>query len=235
MKRWHVVVVVPARNEETSVVRCVRSINRATWLVRPFASVDVIVVADSCTDQTACRALAVGSRVCVLELDLGCVGAARHFGVAAGLRRSSIDPRRVWVANTDADSSVPVLWLLRQLVLGWRGFVAVAGLVHLERSTNRDLQTAFLSSYTRRVDGTHDHVHGANLGVRADAYCAAGGWSRTVATGEDHDLWNRLQAVGPTMPSSSVYVVTSARTTGRAPAGFAAHMAAHEAALVGGR
>lgn len=234
MKRWHVVVVVPARNEETSIVRCIRSINRAAWLVFPFASTDVVVVADSCTDQTACRARGVGPRICVLELDLGCVGAARHFGVAAGLRRSQRDQRRVWVANTDADSAVPALWLLRQLVLGWRGFVAVAGLVQLDPNTNRDLQTAFRSSYVRRVDGTHDHVHGANLGVRADAYSAVGGWSRIVATGEDHDLWNRLREVGPTMPSSSVYVVTSARTIGRAPAGFAAHMAAHEAALVGG-
>ena len=39
-------------------------------------------------------------------------------------------------------------------------------------------------------DGTHRHVHGANLGVRADLLDAVGGWRR-LHTGEDHDLWQR--------------------------------------------
>jgi hypothetical protein len=37
-------------------------------------------------------------------------------------------------------------------------------------------------------DGTHPHVHGANLGIRADAYSDAGGWN-DLTVAEDHCLW----------------------------------------------
>ena len=40
-----------------------------------------------------------------------------------------------------------------------------------------------------------------NLGVRADAYLRAGGWADT-ATGEDHDLWERLRSTGAALSSS---------------------------------
>ena len=76
-------------------------------------------------------------------------------------------------------------------------------------------------------DGSHPHVHGANLGVRADAYLKAGGWSH-VETGEDHDLWSRLTEAGlRRLSSSAITVLTSGRRVGRAPNGFAEALAAH--------
>ncbi|CAN5905598.1 glycosyltransferase [soil metagenome] len=67
----------------------------------------------------------------------------------------------------------------------------------------------------------HPHVHGANLGVRADVYLEVGGW-RPLVTGEDHDLWDRVRASGrPVTSTMEVPVVTSGRRRGRAPAGFA--------------
>jgi hypothetical protein len=79
----------------------------------------------------------------------------------------------------------------------------------------------FRKTYLIHPDGSHPHVHGANLGVRADAYLRAGGW-QSLATAEDHDLWNRLLEIGSSRRSiGHMTVLTSGRRIGRAPRGFA--------------
>ena len=79
----------------------------------------------------------------------------------------------------------------------------------------------FNNTYTVEPDGTHKHVHGANMAVRADAFLDAGGWSNR-GLAEDQCLWRRLRCRGWRIasPSNSV-VVTSARMRGRARGGFA--------------
>jgi hypothetical protein len=71
------------------------------------------------------------------------------------------------------------------------------------------------------------HVHGANLGVRADAYLRAGGFA-TLPEHEDVDLVARLRA-DPRVdvrPSDAADVLTSGRTTGRTPGGYAGYLRA---------
>jgi hypothetical protein len=93
------------------------------------------------------------------------------------------------------------------------------------------VEERFRKSYRIEADGTHPHVHGANIGVRADAYLRAGGWMN-LATAEDHDLWHRLQHQGERRLSDArLWVMTSGRRLGRAPMGFAAALAAHNEAL----
>lgn len=71
------------------------------------------------------------------------------------------------------------------------------------------------------ADIAHPHVHGANLGFRADAYLDAGGWS-DLALAEDHCLWSRVRSQGWRVASSIACVVTtSGRLKGRAEGGFA--------------
>ena len=82
----------------------------------------------------------------------------------------------------------------------------------------------FAASYDLPSDGTHRHVHGANMGTRGDVYLLAGGWRR-LHTGEDHDLWARLGQVTKCVSSTAITVRTSARLVGRAPAGFARDIA----------
>ena len=55
------------------------------------------------------------------------------------------------------------------------------------KSICRWWKSRFRMTYQINTDGTHPHVHGANLGMRADAYLAAGGWN-PLPTAEDHDL-----------------------------------------------
>jgi hypothetical protein len=63
-------------------------------------------------------------------------------------------------------------------------------------------------------------VHGASLGFRAEAYLAAGGFSRSPSA-EDHALVASLHAAGSRiLRTTKVDVVTSARRLARAPHGF---------------
>ena len=83
----------------------------------------------------------------------------------------------------------------------------------------------FLLHYTVGSD-SHVHVHGANLGVRADAYMSVGGFP-SIALAEDHALWRALTAGGFRCRSSvALSVSTSGRLVGRARGGFADNLRA---------
>jgi hypothetical protein len=63
-------------------------------------------------------------------------------------------------------------------------------------------------------------VHGANLGIRASAYLAAGGF-RSLRTAEDHALVAAAASAGcPVLQAGDITVQTSARRQARAPGGF---------------
>ena len=85
----------------------------------------------------------------------------------------------------------------------------------------------YLRAYHARVGRKgHDHVHGANMGFRADAYWQLGGF-RALATGEDVELVERFEAGGYRVHRDpTLSVTTSARVQGRAPGGFAEHLRA---------
>jgi hypothetical protein len=76
----------------------------------------------------------------------------------------------------------------------------------------------------------HPHVHGANFGIRGDAYLALGGWP-PLASGEDADLARRAARTGHLRISriGSAPVTTSARREGRAPRGFSSYLRDQEA------
>jgi len=164
----------------------------------------------------------------LLVCDAKSAGTARRLGVEAVLRffkRRALT--QIWLANTDADTTVPLDWLAVQLELADSGATGVAGIVRLAESGAGAAHEAYRETYLTAADGTHAHVHGANLSVRADAYLDAGGWPH-LALAEDHCLWQRLRGRGWRIcsPVSSV-VVTSARLKGRAPGGFADTLRAH--------
>lgn len=223
----HLITVIPARDEGRSIGRCLESITAARTALAPRISSAVVVVVDSCRDDTAQVAAAHldPRRDLLVHSEHGSAGASRGMGVAAALARTSTDPARIWMCSTDADSTVPSDWFDVHLDAARHGHIAIAGIVDLDDAADPMLVDQFNSSYQTHDDGSHPHVHGANLGFRADAYLAAGGWSM-MSTGEDHDLWGRLTALGATMASVRLSVSTASRLIGRAPAGFAANLSA---------
>ncbi len=233
VQSWHVAILIPARNEEALLPRCLRSIEAARACLPAHVTSDVVLAADCCDDTTeniARRMLALTGSV--VRTEAGSVGAARALSASAALERCPVPGDRCWLANTDADCEVPKDWLLIQLAYADRGFRAIAGVIDVDSFAEHDpvVRERFRLTYPIHPDGTHPHVHGANLGVRADAYLEAGGWS-SLATAEDHDLWRRLQAHSyPRLARAPLCVLTSGRRQGRAPHGFADALAAHNAA-----
>lgn len=229
-------VVVPARNEEGAIEGCLASIERATAVLARWGIPTFVVVAgDSCTDRTVELAAEHlrGRRGTVIRLDAHNVGAARQAGMARLLRRfAALSPRRLWLASTDADTVVPRQWLARQVRLAAAGWDAVAGIVAVEgwEGEHPDGRRRFERAYDRRIGRLeHGHVHAANLGLRASAYLAAGGF-RPRRCGEDHDLWSRLDHPRlRRLRDPGLRVTTSARLDGRAAGGFSRDLAALDA------
>lgn len=191
---------------------------------------DVVLVDDDSSDSTC----VIGERLLrnrgiVVRVSDCIVGKARAAAAQTAIARYRGTSDRHWLANTDADCIVPETWLLDHLAVASTNAEAVAGIVSVDSFQEHGCQVSerFRKSYILHSDGTHPHVHAANLGVRADAYLQAGGWS-ALETAEDHDLWNRLRDLGSAQLSlSSLRVVTSGRRVGRAPMGFAQALAAH--------
>lgn len=223
-QQWSVGVVVPARNEESMIERCVRSVKASCKTSRRCGKFWIVIVADGCSDRTVEFARAeLGSRGEVIECAVGSPGTARRLGASAVMAHFGGErPSRVWLANTDADTYVPAAWIETHLELADANATAVAGIVALDTEGLRaDVQELYDTTYKLAADGTHNHVHGANLGVRGDAYLDVGGWS-DVSVSEDHCLWRRLMGRGWRLKSPATSVVhTSGRLRGRAIGGFA--------------
>ena len=227
---WHIAVLIPARDEEDLLPRCLKSIAAARALLPIGITSDVVVISDSSEDRTleVARAI-VREQGIVLHTEAGAVGIARAMAALVALRRIPGSVDQSWLANTDADCEVPETWLLDHLRLARSGYAAVAGIVDVQDFSEHAsfVEDRFRNSYRIEQDGTHPHVHGANMGIRADAYLMAGGWA-ALSTAEDHDLWRRLLAgKGPHLSDARLKVMTSGRRVGRAPLGFAAALAAH--------
>ena len=232
---WHVGVLIPARNEEELLPRCLRSVLAACSQLPFSVTCDVVVAVDSSTDRT--REIAehlIQERGTVVCTHAGVVGQARALAAEIALKRFRGARNRCWLANTDADCTVPLDWLNQQLILAAGDVEAAAGSIDVDTFAEHDVgvEGRFRATYLIRSDGSHHHVHGANLGFRADAYLRAGGWGN-LQTGEDHDLWNRLSSVGARKIFTGLTrVLTSGRRVGRAPHGFAEALAAHNRSAV---
>ncbi len=233
-------VVVPAHDEQDRILACLEALATAVTTLRhqhPEASVHVTVVMDGCTDDTAglVASFAAGSSwLETLVTDHVGVGRARSLGAAHALARplpparplpsdGDDDLDRRWLAHTDADSRVAAGWLVQQFDALVAGAHVLVGAVVPDPD---DLDAVVLARWqaTHPPGATLGHVHGANLGIRADAYRALGGFD-PVTEHEDVRLVARARALGLRVDATtSLPVVTSGRFDGRTPGGYAEHL-----------
>ncbi|WP_411698527.1 glycosyltransferase [Conyzicola sp.] len=220
-----VAVVIPARDESELIGRCLESVLVAKGAAesgRHATRVSVVVVADRCTDDTASVARGFDG-VTVIEIDAANVGLARATGVMLALETSGLLPSQVWIASTDADSSVPAAWLTEQTRLARAGADVVLGTVRPDLDDLSEAQAlAWAAAHGRGA--SIGEVHGANLGVRADVYLAAGGFAQ-LAEHEDVDFVERCAALDAAIVATDgCEVITSGREVGRTPGGFARYL-----------
>jgi glycosyltransferase involved in cell wall biosynthesis len=223
-----IAVIVPAANEEQLIGNCLSGIRAARahlYRASPGIQVRIVVVLDSCRDATA-LVTSAGGDVQPVTISAGNVGMARRSGARAALATPG-PVGELWLASTDADSVVPVHWLTSMMAEARLGAHVVLGTVTPGPGLRPAARAQWVSRHHLR-DG-HPHVHGANFGIRGDAYLALGGW-QPLATGEDADLARRAAHTGHMRISriASAPVMTSAREHGRAPRGFSSYLRAHD-------
>lgn len=210
-------VVIPAHNEARRLGRCLKAACAAAQHAATAGHhVDILVVLDRCTDGTAAVARRHG--VHTLEIEAGNVGVARRAGAQWMIARGA-----TWLACTDADSQVPAHWLTSQLECGTEVVCGTVHVSHWQPWQTAALRKFYLSRYEAR-DG-HRHIHGANLGVSAQAYQLIGGFQPLPAH-EDVRLVMDLEALGvPISWSAGHSVATSSRRQCRAREGFGDYLA----------
>lgn len=226
-----VAVVIPVHNEEGLLARALAGVQAAAVSLRhlhPGTGVSTVVVLDSCTDNSAAIAMHAASQdpsVEVFAVAFRNVGRTRQAGNSRVLGRwmNAATRRRLWLANTDADSLVPEHWLTGQVSLAAAGADAVLGSVEPDPA-GMDPELLRLWRAKHPFIEDHPHIYGANFGIRASAYQLAGGFAGQ-AVHEDRDLVARLSRLGCRVRATdSIRVMTSGRTQARAPHGFSAYL-----------
>jgi glycosyltransferase involved in cell wall biosynthesis len=224
-----VAVIVPAADEQDRIAACLAAIEEARCRLLQttptIEGVDVIVVLDACSDETPAivgRFAAVG-HVRAITSGARLVGAARRLGAQQALQ-CGVPADRLWLANTDADSTVPANWLTGMVAAADGGAQVVLGTVLPGAGLTATLRAAWLAPHHLREG--HPHVHGANLGIRADTYLELGGWDGGLASAEDVDLAGRAAAAPDVriLRTAAIPVLTSVRMAGRAPGGFSSYI-----------
>lgn len=218
-----VAVVVPVHDEAELLDRCLAAICAAMAHARrthPTVVVATVVVLDACSDES--ELIARSHPVSVQRIDARRVGTARRVGVDVALAElGDPPPPRTWISTTDGDSAVPPTWISHQLDLAAAGADVVLGTVQPDFA---DLTAEHAAHWT----ATHPrgrpagNIHGANLGLRADVYAGAGGFS-DLDEHEDVVLVRSAVAAGARVIATDEHeVVTSGRFVGRTPGGYAA-------------
>jgi len=203
-------VVIPVHNEEKLLGDCLDAVRRAAMdPLLDAEPVELVVVLDACADRSA--AIAIQRKAQIVSLNTRCVGAARALGASLAL-----DNGARWVAFTDADSIVPLNWLSMQLDLYAD---ATCGQVAIEDWSGypSGVRERYLMDYSMDTR----HIHGANLGISAAAYRAAGGFA-ALQLGEDAALVSSLlERKADIRFAGAPRVSTSARWESTIEGGFA--------------
>ena len=220
----NLVVAIPARDEESLLPACLRSVTAAVAALRearPGIRLVVAVALDGCTDGSA-RVVGDWDAATVVLPGRG-VGAARDAAIQRGLSALRMPPEEAtWVACTDADTVVPSRWLVRHVMWAERGADLVVGTAEPVGVARGEALAAWHARH-QLVEG-HTHVHGANLGVRADRWRQVGGFGRRTV-GEDVDLVERVRShTGRWVATDTTRVLTSGRPRSRVDGGFAHYL-----------
>ena len=219
MNTTNIAIVIPAHNEALTISKCLASVQTAIEQLPSTITATVLVVLDSCSDDTLTLVKHAG--VDYLCCDYQCVGQVRDLGI-----RHAITSGATWLACTDADSLVTADWLTQQIAhINHQPTAMICGVVdvddwaHLTPQTRQD----YIAHYQDKMG--HRHIHGANLSFSAESYLAVGGFA-PLGCHEDVDLVKRFESTGYAITwSNRVRVITSSRLQARATEGFAAFLA----------
>jgi glycosyltransferase involved in cell wall biosynthesis len=174
-------IVIPARDEELTLPRCLDSIQKALALARTEA--EVIVVLNRCTDNTESIAISRGCRITKNESKN--LAAIRNAGVSLARGR--------YLVTIDADSQMSQN-MLQRILLCLADETAIGGGVVIlpERWSLGILATGMLLLPIALWYG----ISGGLFFCRREDFAAIGGFDEQLSSVEDIDFAKRLKAHG---------------------------------------
>lgn len=179
-------VIVPAKNEESAIGRCLDSVRAAGNNVDK--KLEIIVVDNNSVDKTRNIAHEKGAKV--LQCNANGMGAVRSFGVSNSIG--------YLIAFVDADCVVGETWLSAAILeLEGVSVGAVGGFLDLPRNASW-IEKGWALPFINRRDKNVELV-GASLIFRRDIYEAVGGFNPSLKTGEDSEFSKRLFQVAYTL------------------------------------
>lgn len=194
-------MIVPAFNAAGTLLRCLASLGRQSI---DRARVEVIVVDDGSTDQTATVAASVGAKVLCLS----------HAGPAAARNAGAQAAQGSLLLFTDADCEPASDWVERMAcafddpsVIGAKGVYRS----HQTSLVARFVQQEYRDKYDRMIgQPSIDFVDTYSAGYRRETFLKSGGFDKAYITAsvEDQELSFRLASRGHRLvfaPDAIVY------------------------------
>jgi cellulose synthase/poly-beta-1,6-N-acetylglucosamine synthase-like glycosyltransferase len=201
-------IIIPARNEAMQIGKCLQSIMEQNYPPHLF---EVIVVNDHSTDGTAAVVESFQAKhpqISLINLQDHLAGKKLNAYKKKAIELAVIESKGQWIVTTDADCTIPPLWLQRfDQFIGENDPVFVAAPVMFTH------QSTFLSIF-QLLDfislqgitaaavsaGYYTMCNGANIAYRKDVFLEVGQFSGIdrLASGDDMLLMQKMKVAYPT-------------------------------------
>lgn len=202
-------VIIPARNEEANIAKCLESVLSQNF---PSSHFEIIVIddnSDDCTEQIV-RKFEHIKLLSLFENTDNQIQSKKKLALSLGIAHAKGNI----IVSTDADCVVPPGWLsLIDHAFGQPGLMALAGPVKLDTADGKlfsifqSLDFAMYQGITAAGinTGVHHLANGANLSYRKSAFEAVNGFSghEHLPTGDDMLL---VQKIRTRFPGSVQYL-----------------------------
>lgn len=199
-------VIIPARNEAENIEACITSILQQNY---PKELLEIIVIDDHSTDDTAARVAAFG------DMNVRCLSLAEYVGVdeqVNAYKKKALtigigQAKGELIVTTDADCTAGPQWL-RNLAAQYEQELPVMLIAPVDYACSTSLVQLFQSIDFMSMQGITAAVHslklgnmcnGANLAFSKAAFEQIGGYEGTthLASGDDYLLLMKMQKAFP--------------------------------------